>query len=330
MWRVMPGVGAALFIVALASVTIYWAESSRGAAARAFGYEGEETWRVIAITSPDTDEVRLSEALADFCDDQNAAMGFSSGDSGVITLYDPNGQFAHAGADLYEPLAAAGSQPAALLSTAVAVEESERAAVVREGVELVGTFDPLTQFDGVYPVLIQNLAAGPVRSGVFRFVGLTSGDEAAVEAAFVAERAEIIRVDIEERVSFVDFWATVLGRLVVLFTLVSLVTTTLIVVAYMSLSRARLQVASLCGATAGDLRRLVLRRLVPLMGLGLLAGLACISLAVLSFRDAMLTGPATIASAFGVAVGICCAALVVIVACVAWWQGRTLGRALPR
>lgn len=328
MWRILPAVSAALLVVTLASFSLYAVETERGVAARSFGYAGQ-AWRVIVVTGT-TDDNPLSDALRKFCDESDASVAFSSAGSGVVTLYDPANRFRDPGGSLYRRLSDAGKEPAALLSTGIGGALDKRSAIVPEGVELLGTFDPAVQFDGQYPALVANLAAAPVHSGVFRFAGLNPGDEAALQDLFARQGAEVIRLDVEDPVTFSEFWSTLLGIIVVVFVLLSLLSALFVAQSYASVSRARLIVASLCGATRRDLRLLLVGRLLPLVAAGTLAGVAVTLVMVLLLRRAMLADLATIVAALVTALLACVAAWALTIVWITWSEGRKVSRALPR
>jgi hypothetical protein len=330
MWRIAPGVSAALLCVAIASFGLYLAESTRGAAARSLGYDGG-IWRVVAVSAVDVEPEQRSFALAEFCDRERTSVAFSSGDPKSIGVYDPSGRFNHPDGDVFSALLSAGPAPAALLSTATEGSGQKQRAFVPDGVELVGLVDPEVKFDDYYPVLIQNLAAAPPRSGVYQFAGLESGDEEQIlQVLFRDLGMEVIRVDVENPVTLGRTLSSFFGRVIIAFTLLSVVATLLVTTIYLSLDRRRLEVAVLCGATGKDLRLLVLHRIVPLAVGGTLAGAALVALLAWTLSVAMLTPTATLISVVGGSLVVCAAIWGVLIGANSWWQGRTRARALPR
>ncbi|MGF1648459.1 MAG: hypothetical protein ACFCVF_16285 [Kineosporiaceae bacterium] len=257
-------------------------------------------------------------------------MAFASGDVRSIGIHDPSGRFTHPDDHSFSALRRSGSTPAALLSTAIQGAGREPSDLVPDGVELLGVVTPEVKFDDYYPVLVQNLAAAPPRSGVFRFAGLRPGDEEAVDVLFRDLAMDVVRVDVEEPATLSHVLSSFFGRVVIAFTSLSVVAALLVTNIFMSLDRGRLDVAVLCGATARDLSLLALRRLVPLATVGTLAGAGVVTVLAAVLSGSMLTSPGVMASAVGAALGVCVTVWGVLTMTVSWVVGRRRGRALPR
>jgi hypothetical protein len=107
---------------------------------------------------------------------------------------------------------------------------------------------------------------------VYLFAGLDAGDEEAMRALFADYEMEIVHLDVEEELTLVGWFSTLYGAVVACFASLALLAALLVVCGQVALCLQRLMVAARCCATPGDLRRLLLQRLLPQAALGLLSG----------------------------------------------------------
>ena len=328
-WRIMPAINAALLAVSAVAFSLASAEGSVGMSARGLGYDGE-TVRIVAVQEEsETGASSFTQPLVDFSETHGLSVAYSAySESGVVALYDPALRYQSRSSALFAPFAASGSEPAAVLSAAVPEVVGARSGLLPDGVTMLGTFSSEVQFDSRYPVVLENLAAGQPGSGVYLIAGLGESDRTALTDLFSQNGMEIKNLAVQKPVTVKYILSTLYGGIVVAFAILSVLAALLVTHVHSFLLRRHVTIAAVLGASAGDLRRLLLGRLVPLVTIGT-AGGALIELGILlSIRHAMQTTPGTVVNAFAASLMACVLLWVVILAWVSTWEIRRCCRAV--
>lgn len=330
-WRVTPAVNAALLVVSAVAFSVGMLEGSASLAARELGYAGQ-TIRVVAVEGADASgEDRLTRALVRFCDAHGTSVAYSANaESGVVGLYDPAHRYRNRSGALSAPLERAGPVPAAVLSTAFARAVGDRAGLLDDGIMLVGTFSSEVQFDNRYPVVLENLPAVRPGSGTYLIAGLAEGDRDALRLLFAQNGMEVVDLAVHTRVGVGDILSTPYGGTVLAFATLSALATSLVTGIHSVLHRRRLAVAVAAGAAPGDLRRLLLDRLVPLVAVGTGAGVLVVLGVLLFLRPVMQIDAGTIARTAAADLLGCLVLWAVILTWVTRREARRHHRVLPR
>jgi hypothetical protein len=330
-WRVMPAISAALFVVSAVAFSVAAVEQTEGLSAQILGYDGG-TVRIVAVR-PDggAGPSRFTQWLIEFSDVHGVSVAYSAdSESGVVGLYDPLLRFRGRSGALFAPLAASGSRPVAVLSTALPADGVVGSGLLTGGVAVLGTFRPEVQFDARYPAVLTNLPAAQPGSGVYLFAGLRGGEGDALLSLFSKGGLDIKNLAVREPATVGFILSTLYGGIVMAFAGLSILGSLLVTHIHSFLLRRRLVIAAVLGATAGDLRRLLLERLVPLVAVGIGAGALAALGVLLSLRDALQTAPGTIAEVAVGAVAVCVVVWVVILGWVSSWEVRRCRRVLSR
>jgi hypothetical protein len=330
-WRVVPAISAALLVIGTVAFSVGSAESSEGGAKRGLGYAGEMVHVVAVQQDSDVQGYLNARALIDFCDTQGVSVAYSAyPESGVVGLYDPDHRFRNHQGALFAPLEKSGSRPVALLSTAVSRAPVDHSGLVDAGVEFTGTFSSDVQFDNKYPAVLQNLVAARPGSGTYLVAGLADSKREALTLFFARNGLEIQNLAVETPVGVRDVLLTPYGGAAMTFAALSALAALLVTHLHSFLLRRQLAVAASIGAGVGDLRRLMLARLVPLVAAGTAIGAVVMSGILLSFRGAMQIGVTTLGQVGGASLVGCLLLWVMILLWVSWWETRRYQRALPR
>lgn len=327
MRRLLGAVSAALLVVVFVAAGVVVVENRTSALAANLGYPGATVWIHVMDLGPRS---HAGDDFIDFVDQTESALAYTpSSDSALLTLYDPRRLFRGPQGPLYEPLAAAGHAPAALVSDRLGVNTADVQDVLPAGTRIVGAVSPGVGLAGASPMVIRNREAGPLGGGLYVLAGDGVVDARNLLDALEADGAWISDATVYGPIPVSPFdgaRAVVLTGLLVLFVLLS----TLVVVLDVTRGTDRLRVAAILGARGRDLRRLLWRRAAPPLAVGAAAGVLVVlaGLAVVTWR--LMTDRWLIAETIAVAAGSAVAWSAASVGGTAWWQAWRCARAVSR
>jgi hypothetical protein len=288
--------------------------------------------RIVAVqTEGVTGSGRFTHSLIDFSDDHGLSVAYSANSgSGVVALHDPSLRYESRSGALFAPLVTSGSKPAAVLSTSLSQAAGVRSGLLADGVKMVGTFQSDVQFDSRYPAVLENMAGAQPGSGVYLIAGLAESDRTRLALFFSQNGIEVKDLTVQTPVGAGYILSTLYGGIVMAFALLSALAALLVTHVHSFLFRRHLTIAVVLGATTGDLRRLLLGRLIPLVVAGTSAGVLAGLGVFLSLRPVMQISPATIGHAWAVSLTACALLWAAILTWVSWWETRRCHGALSR
>lgn len=139
-------------------------------AARMLGYAGATIRMVVVDDRGDDlpDRTVFRRDLGRFLVHNDVSLAYSAGDSmTIVTLIDPNGRFTSSQGPLQPGRSQATDDPAALVSTALSAKTERPRSLVPASVRVVGSFPPVVEVDGTYPVVLLNEAASTLGAGIY-------------------------------------------------------------------------------------------------------------------------------------------------------------------
>jgi hypothetical protein len=306
-----------LMITLLSAVPMVW---SANEAAMQLGYSGP-TVTVVAFENANGRPGELIHSL----ETHGASVAFTpSPDSGVVTLVDNRHRFiGRDGRSLVEPLEAIGA-PAALVSSTLPVAVGT--AFLPSGTRMVGRFEPTVQIELRYPVILQTLGTASVSSGVFLLAGTHLSDEE-LAAMFAGSGFEVVHLARQKAIRPVELFVSPFGAACTIFAVLAAGAAGLTARIDAMRARQTLAVAVVLGAPARELRRLVLRRVLPPLAVGSCFGVA-IGVWGIGCTRAATSDAIMVAAAAGLLVSV-----VVWVLALEWIavsEARKARRAIPR
>lgn len=339
-WRIIPAVSSALFVLVLGAFSFVLLESSEQRVAGNLGYVGA-TMRVTVIPADGyVGSEQLTNAVVAFADAHGLSVAYTRSDrTGLVTVLDEHGRFANGDGHVADLLGPVGAGPTVAVSTVLARSPSLTSMLQQPGDPVeTGTFEPDVMFGERYPALLFNADARPFGEGVYLIAGAdalgTDGDFDEATAQFFQSNGMAVvgltALDAGTLQGIVrESLRSAYGVVALLFGVVTALTQLFVLLIFAALVRDRSIVAAVLGATRRDVRALVLRRLGGQVLAGSAAG-AALSLAVVLAMD----GPALTDLRTRIAVVLVTFAGGLVVSllmgwCVAWREARRVAHVVP-